>query len=280
MIPGLDERTKTLEPGVTQPNSLHRQIPFNPQGSCWPRAFLYDFLLVFENQLVVEKGVAGRRDESSENRRSSRSGRVTSDMTLTRLAQKVPAPRLGPKTRLSHRSSTTGRLQSSHSGIPNGRNLTTLRPEKCSLRAAAHGTATTAVATCDSGEVNNMAADFRRSLSAAVSSAAPRCPPPIRWAPSVSGPILGNNTKSLRSHTSALLRSYHIPSTTVLRAFSSSAAVMAATKIDGTAIARKVRERLHAEIAEKKSINPRFQPSLKIIQGACVASRHRLKAGP
>lgn len=43
---------------------------------------------------------------------------------------------------------------------------------------------------------------------------------------------------------------------------------MAATKIDGTAIARKVRERLQAEIAEKKAVNPRFQPSLKIIQGA------------
>ncbi|KAK4240205.1 formate--tetrahydrofolate ligase-domain-containing protein [Achaetomium macrosporum] len=41
---------------------------------------------------------------------------------------------------------------------------------------------------------------------------------------------------------------------------------MTATKIDGTAIARKVRERLHAEIAEKKVINPRFQPCLKIIQ--------------
>ncbi|KXX76371.1 C-1-tetrahydrofolate synthase, cytoplasmic [Madurella mycetomatis] len=41
---------------------------------------------------------------------------------------------------------------------------------------------------------------------------------------------------------------------------------MAAAKIDGTAIARKVRERLQAEIAEKKGINPRFQPCLKIIQ--------------
>lgn len=43
---------------------------------------------------------------------------------------------------------------------------------------------------------------------------------------------------------------------------------MAAAKIDGTAIARKVREQLRAEIAEKKGINPRFQPCLKIIQGA------------
>lgn len=201
-------------------------------------------------------------------------------MTLSRLAQKVPAPRLGPTTKLSHSSPTTNRPQSSHSRIPHTRNLTILRPEKSS-RAAAHGAATTAAAAaCDSGEVNSLAAGFLRSRSAAVSSAAPRCPPPIRWAPSVSGPILGNNTKSSRSHTSALLRPHHIPSTTVLRAFSSSAAVMAATKIDGTAIARKVRERLHAEIAEKKSVNPRFQPSLKIIQGACVASRHRLKAGP
>ncbi len=46
---------------------------------------------------------------------------------------------------------------------------------------------------------------------------------------------------------------------------------MAAAKIDGTAIARKVRERLQAEIAEKKAINPRFQPCLKIIQGALHA---------
>jgi methylenetetrahydrofolate dehydrogenase (NADP+)/methenyltetrahydrofolate cyclohydrolase/formyltetrahydrofolate synthetase len=53
---------------------------------------------------------------------------------------------------------------------------------------------------------------------------------------------------------------------------------MAATKIDGTAIARKVRERLHAEIAEKKGINPRFQPCLKIIQGALhpAASRESM----
>lgn len=49
---------------------------------------------------------------------------------------------------------------------------------------------------------------------------------------------------------------------------------MAATKIDGTVIARKVRERLQAEIAEKKGVNPRFQPCLKIIQGACVCRLH------
>lgn len=42
---------------------------------------------------------------------------------------------------------------------------------------------------------------------------------------------------------------------------------MGAVKIDGTAIAKKIRENLHAEIEEKKKINPRYIPSLKIIQG-------------
>lgn len=53
---------------------------------------------------------------------------------------------------------------------------------------------------------------------------------------------------------------------------------MPATKIDGTAIAKNVRERLRAEIAEKKAANPRFQPCLKIIQGVyySVCARHVL----
>jgi methylenetetrahydrofolate dehydrogenase (NADP+)/methenyltetrahydrofolate cyclohydrolase/formyltetrahydrofolate synthetase len=41
---------------------------------------------------------------------------------------------------------------------------------------------------------------------------------------------------------------------------------MTATKIDGTAIAKKIRERLHAQIQETQKTNPRFKPSLKIIQ--------------
>lgn len=49
--------------------------------------------------------------------------------------------------------------------------------------------------------------------------------------------------------------------------FSTSRPVMGATKIDGTAIAKRIREGLHAEILDKKKINPRFVPSLKIIQG-------------
>lgn len=55
------------------------------------------------------------------------------------------------------------------------------------------------------------------------------------------------------------------------RPFSSSAnyPTMAATRLDGTAIAKKIRERLAAEIVEKQKSNPKYQPCLKIIQGWC-----------
>ncbi len=42
---------------------------------------------------------------------------------------------------------------------------------------------------------------------------------------------------------------------------------MAALKIDGTAIAKRIREGLHAEILERQRANPKYKPSLKIIQG-------------
>lgn len=51
--------------------------------------------------------------------------------------------------------------------------------------------------------------------------------------------------------------------------FSTSRAAMGAQKIDGTAIAKRIRESLHAEIEAKKQANPRFVPCLKIIQGMC-----------
>lgn len=73
-----------------------------------------------------------------------------------------------------------------------------------------------------------------------------------------------------RNHTTALLHSASAQPNSFLahRAFSSSSAAMVAQKIDGTAVAKRVREQLKAEIAEKKGINPRFEPCLKIIQGA------------
>ena len=42
---------------------------------------------------------------------------------------------------------------------------------------------------------------------------------------------------------------------------------MVAQKIDGTAAAKALRERIGAEIVEKQKINPRFKPCLKIVQG-------------
>jgi methylenetetrahydrofolate dehydrogenase (NADP+) / methenyltetrahydrofolate cyclohydrolase / formyltetrahydrofolate synthetase len=42
---------------------------------------------------------------------------------------------------------------------------------------------------------------------------------------------------------------------------------MTAKKIDGTAIAKSIREKLHAEVENTQKTNPRFKPSLKIIQG-------------
>ncbi|KAJ4337781.1 tetrahydrofolate synthase [Ascochyta clinopodiicola] len=41
---------------------------------------------------------------------------------------------------------------------------------------------------------------------------------------------------------------------------------MTATKIDGTAIAKSIRERLGEYIKEKQGVNPRYRPSLKIVQ--------------
>lgn len=55
--------------------------------------------------------------------------------------------------------------------------------------------------------------------------------------------------------------------------FSTSRAVMGAVKIDGTAIAKRIRENLQAEIEERKKTNPRYAPSLKIIQGMATNPR-------
>ncbi|KPI44442.1 C-1-tetrahydrofolate synthase, mitochondrial [Cyphellophora attinorum] len=41
---------------------------------------------------------------------------------------------------------------------------------------------------------------------------------------------------------------------------------MTATKIDGTAIAKSIRERLQQEIKDKQKVSPRYKPCLKIIQ--------------
>nr|XP_036584977.1 C-1-tetrahydrofolate synthase (formate-tetrahydrofolate ligase) [Colletotrichum truncatum]KAF6794745.1 C-1-tetrahydrofolate synthase (formate-tetrahydrofolate ligase) [Colletotrichum truncatum] len=50
------------------------------------------------------------------------------------------------------------------------------------------------------------------------------------------------------------------------RSFATTTPAMVATKIDGTAIAKKIRETIANDILEKQKANPRFQPTLKIIQ--------------
>ncbi|RKF77140.1 C-1-tetrahydrofolate synthase, cytoplasmic [Golovinomyces cichoracearum] len=52
----------------------------------------------------------------------------------------------------------------------------------------------------------------------------------------------------------------------VTRKFSCSTTTMSASIIDGNAIAKKIRQRIHDEIEQARSTNPRFKPSLKIIQ--------------
>lgn len=50
---------------------------------------------------------------------------------------------------------------------------------------------------------------------------------------------------------------------------------MTASKIDGNAIARSIRERLGEEVKQKQETNPRYRPSLKIVQGKCSAATGR-----
>jgi hypothetical protein len=52
------------------------------------------------------------------------------------------------------------------------------------------------------------------------------------------------------------------------RLFCCTRVTMTAQKIDGTAIAKSIREKLNAEIQEKQKSNPRYKPSFVIIQGS------------
>ncbi|KAH0542056.1 hypothetical protein FGG08_003521 [Glutinoglossum americanum] len=53
---------------------------------------------------------------------------------------------------------------------------------------------------------------------------------------------------------------------------------MTATRIDGTAIARRIRERLRAQIEKEQETNPRFKPAFTIIQELGTYVRMKLKA--
>lgn len=62
--------------------------------------------------------------------------------------------------------------------------------------------------------------------------------------------------------------------TNTIRTFSSSPVTMVASKIDGAAIAKDIREGLKSEIEKYQQTNPRFVPNLVIFQGRllCLVS--------
>ncbi|KAI5257922.1 FTHFS-domain-containing protein [Aureobasidium subglaciale] len=78
--------------------------------------------------------------------------------------------------------------------------------------------------------------------------------------------LRGQNLRFLSPQT-FVTRPSSFPSPNTQRAaFSTTLRQMTAQKIDGTAIAKSIRERINQEITEKQSANPRYKPSLKIVQ--------------
>lgn len=100
----------------------------------------------------------------------------------------------------------------------------------------------------------------------------PTAPPPRPAAHFIYADCLSDNSRRLNFASVSVAGS--LPSVRRIlhplfdqrRNFSSTTATMVATKIDGTAIAKSIRERLCAEVAAKQKLNPRYQPCLKIIQ--------------
>ncbi|UKZ77960.1 hypothetical protein TrVFT333_005694 [Trichoderma virens FT-333] len=125
---------------------------------------------------------------------------------------------------------------------------------------------------------------FRSSLrcitgEAASSAAISRHLPPISGSPRALGTIghFSPASVDIRSSLSSFSSSSFLPSPLLStgrlpsqlqqqRLFGTTAAAMVATKLDGNSIAKAIRERLGAEIAEKQKKNPRYHPSLRIIQ--------------
>lgn len=117
----------------------------------------------------------------------------------------------------------------------------------------------------------------------------PPLPPPCKTEPQVSTPACASNlsaNSSANSSANFSASSSADPSFTLLknssqpqiqslpfhqpgsvRHFSTTSPAMTAIKLDGTAIAKSIREKLAAEIVEKQKVNPQYQPCLKIIQG-------------
>ena len=76
------------------------------------------------------------------------------------------------------------------------------------------------------------------------------------------------NLNSLRGSTPSSHAALRVPLYSSLRPFSTTLRAMAGTKIDGTAIAKTIRQRIAGEIKQMQETNPRYKPSLTIVQGA------------
>ena len=76
------------------------------------------------------------------------------------------------------------------------------------------------------------------------------------------------NTTNTRHPVAAAAspRQLHAQSSSHRTFSTSSPSAMPAQKIDGTAVARSIRERINKDIAEKQALNPRYKPSLVIVQ--------------
>ncbi|THY21744.1 FTHFS-domain-containing protein [Aureobasidium pullulans] len=95
----------------------------------------------------------------------------------------------------------------------------------------------------------------------------------IRWiAIRMHGQLISGRRIALRGQNLRFLSVTRPSSSTFLSsniqraAFSTTLRQMTAQKIDGTAIAKSIRERINQEITEKQAANPRYKPSLKIVQ--------------
>ena len=137
-------------------------------------------------------------------------------------------------------SSPAALIRSSHTAAAANYSSTSTPPSQVSNVASLTHTSSALRSTLRSNGQASLRSTFPRSATLISASNTPR-PAPLSY----------NNT----------ITSSH-------RSFTSSAANMVAQKIDGNAIAKEIREGLHAQIDEKRRSNPRFNPSLKIIQGA------------
>lgn len=96
-----------------------------------------------------------------------------------------------------------------------------------------------------------------------------------RWVCAYSSKILRSRSFVTSGASAAARRARQNPRTTTtsttIRPFSSTRTAMAGSKIDGNAIAKGIREKLNAQIKQAQQSNPRYQPSLVIIQGESLS---------